>query len=312
MGETNAMDRSGGKLLLLDTASLYFRAFYGVPESVRAPDGTPVNAVRGLLDFIAHLVTVRSPQRLVACMDADWRPAFRVALLPSYKRHRLANAATGAELVPDALEAQVPIIVEVLDALGVAHVGVAGFEADDVIGTFAARDSGPVEIVTGDRDLFQLVDDQRQVRVLYTARGVGRHEVIDEATVTAKYGIPGRSYAEFATLRGDPSDGLPGVPGVGDKSAATLISRFGDVAAVLAAVDDPSADLSPTMRHRLADAADYLSVAPGVVRVRTDVPLPDYDDALPREPRDAAALVDLSETWNLDGSLNRVLAALAR
>lgn len=302
---------TGGRLMLLDTASLYFRAYYGVPDSITAPDGTPVNAVRGLLDFIAHLITVRSPDRLVACLDADWRPAFRVALLPSYKAHRLANPATGAENVPAALEAQVPIIIDVLTAIGLAHVGVPGFEADDVIGTLAAHDPGPVDIVTGDRDLFQLVDDTRGVRVLYTARGVGRHDVIDEAAVTAKYGIPGRSYADFATLRGDPSDGLPGVKGIGDKTAATLIGRFGSIEGLLEATDDPAAEMSPTIRHRLAEAADYLKAAPDVVRVRTDVPLPEYDDALPRHPRDPESLVELGERWNLDNSLNRVLNALA-
>lgn len=298
--------------MLLDAASLYFRAYYGVPDSITAPDGTPVNAVRGLLDFIAHLITVRSPDRLVACLDADWRPAFRVALLPSYKQHRLDNPATGTENVPAALEAQVPIIIDVLTALGLAHVGAPGFEADDVIGTLATREPGPVDVVTGDRDLFQLVDDTRGVRVLYTARGVGKHEVVDEAAVTAKYGIPGRSYADFATLRGDPSDGLPGVSGVGDKTAATLISRFGSVEGLLDAIDDPAAELSPTIRRRLAEAADYLKVAPDVVRVRADVPLPDLDDALPREPRDPEALVDLAERWNLDDALNRVLIALTR
>ncbi|HSJ61923.1 MAG TPA: 5'-3' exonuclease [Jiangellaceae bacterium] len=302
---------TGGRLMLLDTASLYFRAYYGVPDSITAPDGTPVNAVRGLLDFIAHLITVRSPDRLVACLDADWRPAFRVALLPSYKAHRLANPATGAENVPAALEAQVPIIIDVLTAIGLAHVGVPGFEADDVIGTLAAHDPGPVDVVTGDRDLFQLVDDTRGVRVLYTARGVGRHDVIDEAAVTAKYGIPGRSYADFATLRGDPSDGLPGVKGIGDKTAATLIGRFGSIEGLLEATDDPAAEMSPTIRHRLAEAADYLKAAPDVVRVRTDVPLPEYDDALPRHPRDPESLVELGEHWNLDNSLNRVLNALA-
>ncbi|HEX6338461.1 MAG TPA: 5'-3' exonuclease [Jiangellaceae bacterium] len=303
---------AGGRLMLLDTASLYFRAYYGVPDSITAPDGTPVNAVRGLLDFVAHLISVRSPDRLVACLDADWRPAFRVALLPSYKEHRLANSATGAENVPAPLEAQVPIIIDVLTALGLAHVGVPGFEADDVIGTLAARDPGPVDVVTGDRDLFQLVDDARGVRVLYTARGVGRHEVIDEAAVTAKYGIPGRSYADFATLRGDPSDGLPGVKGVGDKTAATIIGRFGSVEGLLEAIDDPAAEMSPTIRRRLAEAADYLKVAPDVVHVRTDVPLPELDDALPREPRDPEALVTLSERWNLDNPLNRLLNALTR
>jgi 5'-3' exonuclease len=295
--------------MLLDSASLYFRAFFGVPESITAADGSPVNAVRGLLDFIARLVSVRTPERLVACLDADWRPAFRARAMPSYKAHRLLDPKRNIEQVPPALVAQVPVIFDVLDALGIARVGVDGFEADDVIGTIAARDRGPVDVVTGDRDLFQVVDDSRDVRVLYTARGVGRHEIVDETAVTAKYGIPGRSYAAFATLRGDPSDGLPGVPGVGDKTAATLVTRFGDIDGLLAAVDDPASDLAPMLRRKLADARAYLEIAPVVVAVRTDVPLPDYDDMLPREPRDPASLVELGYRWNLDESLNRVLNA---
>jgi 5'-3' exonuclease len=295
--------------MLLDSASLYFRAFFGVPESITAADGSPVNAVRGLLDFIARLVSVRAPDRLVACLDADWRPAFRVRAMPSYKAHRLLDPKRNIEQVPPALVAQVPVIFDVLDALGIARVGVDGFEADDVIGTIAARDRGPVDVVTGDRDLFQVVDDSRDVRVLYTARGVGRHEIVDETAVTARYGIPGRSYAAFATLRGDPSDGLPGVPGVGDKTAATLVTRFGDIDGLLAAVDDPASDLAPVLRRKLADARAYLEIAPIVVAVRTDVPLPDYDDVLPREPHDPASLVELGYRWNLDESLNRVLNA---
>jgi 5'-3' exonuclease len=295
--------------MLLDSASLYFRAFFGVPESITAADGSPVNAVRGLLDFIARLVSVRAPDRLVACLDADWRPAFRARAMPSYKAHRLLDPKRNIEQVPPALVAQVPVIFDVLDALGIARVGVDGFEADDVIGTIAARDRGPVDVVTGDRDLFQVVDDSRDVRVLYTARGVGRHEIVDETAVTAKYGIPGRSYAAFATLRGDPSDGLPGVPGVGDKTAATLVTRFGDIDGLLAAVDDPASDLAPMLRRKLANARAYLEIAPIVVAVRTDVPLPDYDDTLPREPRDPASLVELGYRWNLDESLNRVLNA---
>jgi 5'-3' exonuclease len=297
--------------MLLDAASLYFRAFFGVPESITAPDGTPVNAVRGLLDFIARLVTVRKPDRLIACLDEEWRPAFRVAAVPSYKAHRLLNAARNIEDIPPALVAQVPVILEVLDALGFAYLGAPGFEADDVIGTLASRDPGPVDVVTGDRDLFQVVDDSRDVRVLYTARGVGRHEVVDETVITAKYGIPGHAYAAFATLRGDPSDGLPGVPGVGEKTAATLVARFGDIDGLMAAVEDPRSDLASSMRRRLADAREYLAVAPLVVAVRTDAPVPDIDATLPAEPRDPEKLVELAERWNLDASLNRVLNALA-
>ena len=229
--------------MLLDTASLYFRAFYGIPDTLTAPDGTPVNAVRGLLDFITRLVDDHQPTRLVAAMDANWRPDFRVALLPSYKAHRVANPALNAEAVPDLLEAQVPIIEDVLDAIGIAKFGVAGYEADDVIGTLSHAATIPVDIVTGDRDLFQLVDDDGGVRVLYTARGMSKLEVIDNATVVTKYGVPAALYADFAALRGDPSDGLPGVAGVGAKTAAGLLARWGSLEALLTALDDPTQDV---------------------------------------------------------------------
>ena len=297
------------KLLLLDTPSLYFRAFYGVPDSVRAPDGSPVNAVRGLLDFIARLVSDRTPTRLVAAMDADWRPSFRVEAIPSYKTHRLAPA--GGEEVPDELSPQVPVIEQVLGALGVPVVGVPGYEADDVIGTLATTSPVPVDVVTGDRDLFQLVDDERGVRVLYTARGVGRHDVVDEAWVTAKYGIPGRAYADFATLRGDPSDGLPGVSGIGEKTAAALVTRFGSVAGLLAALDAGDTAMPAGARAKLTAGRDYLAVAPRVVAVATDVPVPPYDDAIPAQPKDPDRLVELSQRWGLDSPLNRVLSAVA-
>jgi len=297
-------------LMLLDTPSLYFRAFFGVPESLTAPDGTPVNAVRGLIDMTATLVRAHAPDALVACMDADWRPAFRVAAIPSYKAHRLA--ADGREQTPEALEVQIPIIEEVLDAVGIARVGVPGYEADDVIGGYAARVTGPVDVVTGDRDLFQLVDDARQCRVLYTVRGIRNLQVVDEAFVTAKFGIPGRGYADFAVLRGDPSDGLPGVPGVGEKTAAALITRFGSLRGVLEALDAGRTDGFPAgSRNRLAAAREYLEVAPTVVNVARDVPLPEVDVTLPGKPRDPERLVALADRYGIDGPLNRLLAALA-
>ncbi|WP_149180625.1 5'-3' exonuclease [Streptomyces sp. TRM49041] len=302
--------------MLLDTASLYFRAYFGVPDSVKAPDGTPVNAVRGLLDFIARLVQDHRPDDLVACMDADWRPAWRVELIPSYKAHRVAvETAAGLpdeEEVPDTLSPQVPVIEAVLDAVGVARVGVAGYEADDVIGTLAARATGPVDIVTGDRDLYQLVDDSRGVRVLYPVKGVGTLQVADEEWLRGKYGVDGPGYADLATLRGDPSDGLPGVPGVGEKTAAKLLDAFGDLAGIMAALEDPAAKLTPAQRKRLDEARDYLAVAPKVVRVADDVPLPPFDPALPAGPVDPVALRGLAEKWGLGGSLERLLAVLSR
>ena len=307
-----------GPLLLLDTASLYFRAFFGVPESVKAPDGTPVNAVRGLLDMTARLITARRPGRLVACWDDDWRPAFRVAAIPSYKAHRLA--ADGGEDVPAALSVQIPIIVEVLAALGIARVGSPGFEADDVIGTLTARERSrpvpervPVEVVTGDRDLFQLVDDDTPVRVLYTARGINDLDVIDRARLAERYDVAsGQAYADLAVLRGDPSDGLPGVPGIGAKTGAAMLHRYGDLAGVLRAVTDADPGLTRTQRQRLTDAADYLAVAPAVVRVAPDAPLEEHDDVLPSPVPDAQALVDLATRWGLTSSVARLVDAVSK
>lgn len=294
--------------MLTDTASLYFRAFYGVPESLRAPDGTPVNAVRGFLDMLARLVDDHRPGRLVCCLDADWRPAFRTAAIASYKAHRVA--ADGGEEVPPALVPQVPVLLDVLAALGVSTVGAAGYEADDVIATLAAREPGPTDVVTGDRDLFAVVDDARAVRVLYVARGVSRREVVDAADVRRRYGVEPAQYAALAILRGDPSDGLPGVPGIGEKTAAGLLARFGTLDALLAAVDD---DTDVPKRAALAASADYLRAAASVVPVRTDVALPpDLPTALPTDVADAERLVDLSARWGLDASVNRVLAAVAR
>ncbi|GGK81945.1 5'-3' exonuclease [Streptomyces flaveus] len=301
------------RIMLLDSASLYFRAYFGVPDSVKAPDGTPVNAVRGLLEFIDRLVRDRHPDDLVACMDADWRPQWRVDLIPSYKAHRVAQereAGPDEEEVPDTLSPQVPVIEEVLDALGIARVGVEGYEADDVIGTFTARAAGPVDIVTGDRDLFQLVDDKRQVRVLYPLKGVGSMQLTDEALLREKYGVNGPGYADLALLRGDPSDGLPGVPGIGEKTAAKLLAEFGDLAGIMAAVDDPKAKLTPSQRKRLDEARPYVAVAPKVVKVADDVPLPVVDTTLPSAPRDPAALEELAARWGLGGSLQRLLVTL--
>lgn len=300
----------GDRLLLLDAASMYFRAFYGVPDSMVAPDGTPVNAVRGFLDYIARLVEDRAPTHLVAAMDADWRPAWRVAALPSYKAHRVADDGV-AEEVPDLLTPQVPIIEAALDALGLCRIGVPGCEADDVIGTLAVTATMPVEIVTGDRDLFQLVDDERAVSVVYIAKGVGNREIIDEAAVSSRYQIPGRAYADFATLRGDPSDGLPGVPGVGDKTAAALISRFGDLDGVIAAAEVSDEGFPRGCRTKILDAADYLRRAREVVAVKRDAKLGRFDATLPATPADPDALEDLVVRWGLGSSVERVIAALA-
>lgn len=303
------------RLMLLDTASLYFRAFYGVPDSLKRADGTPVNAVRGLLDMIARLVTDFEPTQLVACWDDDWRPQWRVDLIPSYKAHRVAEVVAGpapdVEVVPDPLEVQVPLIREILAVLDIAVVGAPEHEADDVIGSLATQAQMPVDVVTGDRDLFQLVDDARDVRVVYTARGMSKLEVLTDVTVVGKYGVLPSQYADFAVLRGDSSDGLPGVAGIGEKTAASLLQQFGDLDSLIAAADDPAAPLSATMRAKIRTAADYLAVAPTVVEVVRDLELSDIDGEI--RPLDATSVAEvqrLATEWNLGGSAQRVLQAL--
>jgi 5'-3' exonuclease len=310
--------------MLLDTASLYFRAFFGVPDSFRAADGTPVNALRGLLDFISRLVETYSPSHLACCWDNDWRPAWRVALIPSYKAHRVARSGessvremasspdTARELAPDDLAVQVPLILAALESLGLAVIGKNGYEADDVIGTLASTAPMPVDIVTGDRDLFQLVDDDRPIRVLYIARGVGKHEQVDEAWVRAKYGIPAAAYVDYATLRGDASDGLPGVSGIGEKTAAGLLNTYGSLDGILAAASQPQSKINASIRAKLAAGIDYLAVAPTVVAVARDLNLDlDWDDlTLPSEPKDPEGFGELTDLLELSGSAKRILASL--
>jgi 5'-3' exonuclease len=302
------------KLLLLDTASLYFRAFYGVPDKVTAPDGSPINAARGLLDIIAKLVTLYEPTHVIACWDDDWRPQWRVDLIPSYKAHRVVEvvpAGPDVEEVPDPLEAQIPLIRQTLEALGIPIIGVAEHEADDVIGTLATHATMPVDIVTGDRDLFQLVDDARNVRVIYTARGMSNLEIVTDAVVVAKYGVLPSQYADFATMRGDASDGLPGVAGVGEKTAATLLQAHGDLVGVRAAAE-AGEGMSAGVRSKVLAAAPYLDVAPTVVAVATDLQITAPSDALrPLDPSEVDAATALAEKWNLGGSMTRAVAAIA-
>ena len=301
------------RLMLLDSASLYFRAFYGVPDTVRAPDGTPVNAVRGFLDIITRLITTYRPTHLVACWDDDWRPQWRVDLIPTYKTHRVAEVvAVGPdiEVVPDPLEVQVPVIRDTLDALGLRIIGAPAHEADDVIGTLATTATMPVDIVTGDRDLFQLVDDARDVRVIYTARGMSNLEVVTDATVVAKYGVLPGQYADFATLRGDSSDGLPGVAGIGDKTAAGLLAAHGDLTGILAAAETGEG-MSAGVRAKLLAGLPYLAVAPQVVAVVRDLPLTVPDTRLrPLDDQGKADATSLAERWALGTAMTRIVGAL--
>lgn len=308
-------------LLLLDGASLWFRAYYALPESITAPDGRPVNAVRGFLDMISALIARTEPSRLAVCLDLDWRPQFRVDLVPSYKAHRVAEAApevAESEEVPETLTPQVDMIMDVLAALGIATAGAEGLEADDVLGTLAARErQDPVVVVSGDRDLLQVAaDEPNEVRVLYVGRGLAKAELFDPALVSERYGVPlhraGAAYAELALLRGDASDGLPGVKGIGEKTASTLMLNYESVAALRAAALDPSSDMAKGIRAKLANASDYLDAALPVVRVVTDADVVlSKSDEIPAEPADLDTLNALAETLGIENAVNRLVSAMA-
>jgi 5'-3' exonuclease len=278
--------------LLIDGSSLIFRAFYGVPKMIRSPAGMQTNAIRGFLDYLVWMLPERGPRKLVVATDEDWRPQWRVDLIPSYKSHRTA------EPVPPELIPQMPVINEVMAAIGIAVVGKPDYEAEDIIATVAAMADGRVEIVSGDRDLFALVRDP-DVAVLYP-EGPGRLALIDEAAIAQKYGIPGRAYADFAILRGDPSDGLPGLSGVGQKKAAALVQRFGGVEAIVEGA-------------RLSEAdADYLRRARRVVTPVADIPLDLPDCTLPSVPRDPELLHQLAVTHGIKSPVERLTATLGR
>ena len=299
---------SAGRLLLLDSASLYFRAFFGLPKTLTAPDGTAVNALRGILDFTATLSAQYEPEAVVACWDHDWRPQWRVDLLDTYKTQRLDAEGAEADTTDGLLGPQVPLIAEAFGLLGVPVVGAPDAEADDVIGTLAQAWDGPVDVVTGDRDLFQLVDDAQQVRVLYVAKGVSKHDVVDEAWIRDRYGIDAAQYVDFAVMRGDPSDGLPGVAGIGDKTAAVLLGEFGDLDGIVAAAGDPASSIKPRVRASLLASGDYIDAAREVVAVRRDVcEVPDLTALV-----DEAAFTAFGETWGLGGAVERVLATRPR
>ena len=302
------------RLLLLDSASLYFRAFYGVPDSVRADDGTVVNALRGFLDMVAKLIPLSEATHVVACWDDDWRPQWRVDLLPTYKTHRVVTAVAAGpdvEEVPDPLETQVPLIRAALGLLGIPVVGAAEHEADDVIGTLATHARMPVDIVTGDRDLFQLIDDARDVRVVYTARGMSNLETVTDDVVVTKYGVRAAQYADFATLRGDASDGLPGVSGIGDKTAAALLAAHGDIAGIRAAADAPDSGLSAGVRAKIIAGADYLAVAPRVVAVVRDLDLPDVARLHAPDADSRAEAEAFGRRWGAAAAMGRALSAVS-
>jgi len=295
-------------LMLLDSASLWYRAYFGMPDTLVSPTGEPVNAIRGYLDMTARLMDIYKPTRIVACIEGDWRPSWRVELFPDYKANRLD--VEGAEEEPDTLGPQIPILLDLLEAFGIPLVGVDDYEADDVMASYAVREKGPIKIVTGDRDLFQLVDDSRKISVVYLAKGIANHDHVDLKWIANKYDIPGERYALFAMIRGDASDGLPGIRGIGEKGAAIIAKQFTSLEEVMLAAERNDERLTANARKKLLESSAYAKIAPKLVHCALDVPLPNLDLKVPQRPESLDEIYQYQNDYGLGASIDRFISAL--
>lgn len=298
--------------LYFDTATLYYRAFFAVPESIVAPDGTPSGAVRGFLDMVSSIAKQFPAKEVVFAWDDDWRPQWRVDLVPSYKLHRVDAEVSDQpdaafEVIPDALSPQIGAISLILDAIGLPRLGQQGHEADDVLGALVAKSAGGCDVVTGDRDLFQLVSESN--RVISITKGVKNLEVVDDAYLSSRYGITGAQYADFSMLRGDPSDGLPGVKGIGEKTAAKLINEHVDISGLIAAARDDATALAPAVRRNLLESQNYMKAAGKVVRLKTTARIP-KSLLLPKVVKDPKSLALLATAWGVEKHVARLLKTL--
>jgi len=295
-------------LMLLDSASLWYRAYFGMPDTLVSPTGQPVNAIRGYLDMTSRLLVKYQPNRIVACLEGDWRPSWRVELFPDYKLNRLDEE--GSEEAPDTLGPQIPILLDVLDALGIPLLGVDDYEADDLMATFSVKQPGPVRIVTGDRDLFQLADDKRDVKIVYLAKGISNHDLVDLKWIQDKYQIPGDRYALFAMIRGDSSDGLPGIKGIGEKGAMVIANLFKTMPEVMQAAAGADERLSANIRKKLLESSQYAAIAPKLVGCALDVAIPEMEISMPIKPKSLEKIIKLKDEFGLGASIDRIMSAL--
>lgn len=293
-----------GLTLLVDAASLIYRALFSTPDTVTTPDGRPINATHGFLGMLARLITDHDPDYICCAADDDWRPEWRVELVDSYKAIR-AEPGSAQEAAEDRLAPQMPVLFEILEGCGIPVVGHPGYEAEDVIGTLAERAPGPVGIVSGDRDLFQLVRDP-DIYVMYPRKGMSQLDIVNEAYIEERYGIPGRAYRDYAVLRGDPSDGLPGVRGIGEKLASSLVAKYGSLDAIIEAAAEPTQGV---VLGKVRRDLDYVKRAVKVVTIPTDLPIPKVDLERPRREPDAT-LHEVADSWGLGGALRRLVTAL--
>ena len=304
------MAASDRPVLLLDSASLYYRSFHALPESMTAPDGRPHNAVRGFLSTLTRLVDDYAPGRVLPCWDEDWRPAWRVDLIPGYKAHRVAEDSDdpSAEAEPESLTDQAIAIAELLATAGIGPVGVEGYEADDVIASLAAQSDRPVVAVSGDRDLVQIV--REGARLLLTVNGgMEKWPLLDAPAVLERFGVSPDRYVDLAVLRGDPSDGLPGVPGIGAKTAVSMVTAFGDLDGIVQAAGDRPSDrpMTPRLASVILDNADLIARARTVATAVRDLSV-DMD----RAAADEHAYRELAQAWGVERQASGLWSALQR
>ncbi len=274
------------RTIVVDIATMYYRSFYSLPDTIVSPKGEPINAIRGSLDALFMFIERYQPSNIITCWDYDWRPDWRVELIDSYKTARTED--DGGSTIPDSLSDQVEILHDLLIEIGMPVVGIDGFESDDIVSHFARQISEPVDIVSGDKDLFQLIDDSVQNRVLYIGTGFSKHTQVDDTYLLDRYGIKGSQYGDFAVLRGDASDGLPGVRGIGEKTASALIAEFGTLDEVLKAATQGDSRIKPKVTSSLLEHSDYIERAKEVVLLNKDL-----DIAIPKvKPVSATTIVE--------------------
>jgi 5'-3' exonuclease len=283
-------------LIVVDLATIYYRAFYSLPDTFVAPSGLPVNAIRGTLDALMHFSKQYKPGNLITCWDFDWRPDWRVELIETYKTARVA--ADDEEQMPDSLGEQVDLIWEILNELGIPAVGLDGYESDDLVAHFSRNGSTPTFIVSGDRDLFQLIDDDLGRTVLYIGTGIAKHTIADNDYIFNRFGIHPHQYVDYSVMRGDASDGLPGVKGIGEKTAANLLIEFGDMKQILSAAKSSHESIKPRISASLLEHKEYIKSADKVVRLdrklKIETPVIDWAN-----PGHSQTLVDLGlEKYN--------------
>lgn len=294
--------------LLVDSASLWYRAFYGVPETLVGPSGQPINAIKGFFDGLSTIVARYRPKEIALCLDSDWRPGWRVQLFPGYKANRLDDS--GDESEPDLLTPQIEPLLEVARLAGLSILEAESQEADDVIASLAVRAPGDVRVMTGDRDLFQLIRYSDRIRIIYLAKGIMNHDLVDSHYITGRYGIPADRYHLFAAIRGDASDGLPGIKGIGEKGAAEIVSNFASMGEIIAAADRSDPSLRPLHQKKLLADRKYAEIAEELVTCRIDLDL--EDEGLDEWQR-RAQLIPLRKLGNdlgLGSSLERLVATL--